>query len=128
MRSTLEEFLTWMSGFGNRRKVNGERYPAEPLSPRTSTRHLKKSRTVLRDLGYLIYIKNPIPRRPNQWLVNPDKDVRFLSVEEIESWFEAHFRAGDRAPREMARWNDYGGGPPEVAPVRSYRESAWARG
>ncbi len=83
MRSTLEEYLQWMSKFGNKRKVGGERLPAEPLSPRTSLRHLKKTRTVLRDLGYLIYIKNPIPRRPNQWLVNPDKDVRFLSVEEL---------------------------------------------
>ena len=115
-----------MSRFGNKRKVNGGRYPAEPLSPRTSTRHLKKSRTILRDLGYLIYIKNPIPRRPNQWLVNPDKDVRFLSVEEIESWFEAHFRAGDRAPREMARWNDYGGAIRKFAEFMHYGKGVWS--
>ncbi len=126
MRSTLEEFLTWMSRFGNKRKVNGGRYPAEPLSPRTSTRHLKKSRTVLRDLGYLIYIKNPIPRRPNQWLVNPDKDVRFLSVEEIESWFEAHFRAGDRTPREKARWNDYAGAIRKFAEFMHYGKGVWS--
>ena len=91
MRSTLEEYLQWMSKFGNKRKVGGERLPAEPLSPRTSLRHLKKTRTVLRDLGYLIYTKNPIPRRPNQWLVNPEKDVRFLSLDEIEGWFASHF-------------------------------------
>ncbi len=126
MRSTLEEFLTWMSRLGNKRKVNGGRYPAEPLSPRTSTRHLKKSRTVLRDLGYLIYIKNPIPRRPNQWLVNPDKDVRFLSVEEIESWFEAHFPPGDRTPREKARWNDYAGAIRKFAEFMHYGKGVWS--
>src|SRR5438552_632635 len=120
MRSTLEEFLTWMSRFGNKRKVNGGRLPAEPLSPRTSLRHLKKTRTVLRDLGYLIYIKNPIPRRPNQWLVNPEKDVRFLSVEEIEGWFESHFPSGDRTPQETARWNDYAGAIRKFAEFMHY--------
>ena len=78
MRSTLEDFQLWMQKSGNKRKVGGERILAEPLSPRTWSRHLKKTRTILRDLGYLLYIKNPIPRRPNQWLVNPEKDVRFL--------------------------------------------------
>jgi len=91
MRSTLEEYFLWMSKSGNKRKVGGELLPAEPLSPRTSLRHLKKTRTVLRDLGYLLYTKNPIPRRPNQWLVNPEKDVRFLSLDEIEGWFASHF-------------------------------------
>src|SRR3989442_5420973 len=126
MRRRLEEYLQWISKFGNKRKVGGERLPAEPLSPRTSLRHLKKSRTILRDLGYLIYIKNPIPRRPNQWLVNPDKDVRFLSVEEIESWFEAHFRAGDRAPRETARWNDYAGAIRKFAEFMHYGKGVWS--
>ena len=126
MRSTLEEYLQWMSKFGNKRKVGGERLPAEPLSPRTSFRHLKKTRTVLRDLGYLIYIKNPIPRRPNQWLVNPDKDVRFLSVEELEGWFEAHFPAGDRTPQEKARWNDYAGAIRKFAEFMRYGKGAWS--
>src|SRR3989442_11804948 len=126
MRRRLEEYLQWISKFGNKRKVGGERLPAEPLSPRTSLRHLKKTRTVLRDLGYLIYIKNPIPRRPNQWLVNPNKDVRFLSVEEIESWFEAHFRAGDRTPREKARWNDYAGAIRKFAEFMHYGKGVWS--
>src|SRR2546426_12692944 len=107
MRSTVDDFANWMARSGNKRKVGGERVPAEPLSPRTSSRHLKKTRTVLRDLGYLVYTKNPIPRRPNQWLVNPDKDVRFLSVEEVDSWFEARFSVGDRTPQDKARCNDY---------------------
>ena len=128
MRSTLEEYLLWMSKSGNKRKVGGERLPAEPLSPRTSLRHLKKTRTVLRDLGYLIYIKNPIPRRPNQWLVNPEKDVRFLSVEEIESWFQSHIPSGDRTPprdgpMERLRW-----GHPEVRRVHALWEGRVVRG
>ena len=126
MRSTLEEFLLWMSRSGNKRKIGGERLPAEPLSPRTSSRHLKKTRTVLRDLGYLIYIKNPVPRRPNQWLVNPDKDVRFLSVEEIDGWFEAHFPPGDRTPREKARWNDYAGAIRKLAEFMHYEKGVWS--
>src|SRR2546428_7799448 len=126
MKSTVEEFLSWMARSGNKRKVDGERIPAEPLSPRTSSRHLKKTRTILRDIGYLTYIKNPIPRRPNQWLVNPDKDVRFLSVEEIESWFEAHFRAGDRTPREKARWNDYAGAIRKFAEFMHYGKGVWS--
>ena len=126
MKSTPEEFFNWMSKSGNKRKVGGERIPAEPLSPRTSTRHFKKTRTILRDLGYLIYIKNPIPRRPNQWLVNPDKDVRFLSLEEIESWFEAHFPSGDRTPREKARWNDYAGAIRKFAEFMHYGKAVWS--
>src|SRR2546427_8580916 len=109
MKSTLDDFLLWMSKSGNKRKVGGDRLPVEPLSPRTSSRHLKKTRTILRDQGYLLYTKNPIPRRPNQWLVNPERDVRFLSVDEVESWFGARFHPGDRTPREKARWNDYAG-------------------
>jgi hypothetical protein len=89
-------------------------------------RHLKKTRTVLRDLSYLIYTKNPIPRRPNQWLVNPDKDVRFLSVEEIEGWFESHFPGGDRTPREKARWNDYAGAIRKFAEFMHYGKDAWS--
>jgi len=126
MRSTVEDFSGWMARFGNKRKVNGERIPAEPLSPRTSVRHLKKTRTILRDLGYLVYIKNPIPRRPNQWLVNPDKDVRFLSVEEIESWFDAHFSLGDRTPRDKARWNDYAGAIRKFAEFMHYGKGVWS--
>ena len=126
MRTTLEEFLGWMSRFGNKRKVGGERLPAEPLSPRTSSRHLKKTRTVLRDLGYLLYTKNPIPRRPNKWLVNPDRDVRFLSLEEIEGWFEAHFPPGDRTPREKARWNDYAGAIRKFAEFMHYGKGVWS--
>jgi integrase len=126
MRSTLDEFLNWMSRFGNKRKVGGDRLPAEPLSPRTSSRHLKKTRTILRDLGYLTYTKNPIPRRPNQWLVNPDRDVRFLSVEEIETWFEAHFSPGDRTPQEKARWNDYAGAIRKFAEFMHYGKGAWS--
>ena len=126
MKSTPEEFFNWMSKSGNKRKVGSERIPAEPLSPRTSTRHFKKTRTILRDLGYLIYIKNPIPRRPNQWLVNPDKDVRFLSLEEIESWFEAHFPSGDRTPREKARWNDYAGAIRKFAEFMHYGKAVWS--
>src|SRR3989442_4554142 len=99
MKSTLEEFFSWMARSGNKRKVGGERIPAEPLSPRTSSRHLKKTRTILRDIGYLIYIKNPIPRRPNQWLVNPETDVRFLSVHEIEDWFWLPLPASERSLR-----------------------------
>src|SRR3990172_5894272 len=124
MRSTLDDFLLWMARSGNKRKVGGERTPAEPLSPRTSSRHLKKTRTVLRDLGYLTFVKNPIPRRPNQWLVNPDKDIRFLSVEEIESWFGAHFPAGDRTPQEKARWNDYAGAIRKFAEFMYYGKGA----
>jgi integrase len=115
-----------MGRSGNKRKVGGERLPAEPLSPRTSIRHLKKTRTVLRDLGYLIYIKNRIPRRPNQWLVNPDRDVRFLTVEEIEGWFEAHFPSGDRTPQEKARWNDYGGALRKFAEFMHYGKGVWS--
>src|SRR5438876_10988412 len=126
MRSTLEEYVLWMSKSGNKRKVVVERVPAEPLSPRTSSRHLKKTRTVLRDLGYLIYTKNPIPRRPNQWLVNPDKDVRFLSVEEVDSWFEGRFSAGDRTPREKARWNDYAGAIRKLAEFMHYGKGEWS--
>ena len=126
MRSTLDEFFSWMAKSGNKRKIGGIRLPAEPLSPRTSTRHLKKTRTLLRDLGYLIYIKNPIPRRPNQWLVNPEKDVRFLSVDEIESWFEAHFPTGDRTPREKARWNDYAGAIRKFAEFMHYGKGVWS--
>src|SRR5437867_4919713 len=126
MRSTLEEYLLWMSKSGNKRKVGRERLPAEPLSPRTSLRHLKKTRTVLRDLRYLIYIKNPIPRRPNQSLVNPDKDVRFLSVEDIVGWFEAHFPPGDRTPQEKARWNDYAGAIRKFAEFMHYGKGAWS--
>src|SRR2546426_1748403 len=126
MKSTVEEFLSWMARSGNKRKVDGERIPAEPLSPRTSSRHLKKTRTILRDIGYLIYIKNPIPRRPNQWLVNPEKDVRFLSVEEIERWFEAHLPPGDRTPREKARWNDYAGAIRKFAEFMHYGKGVWS--
>ena len=126
MRSTLEEYLLWMSKSGNKRKVGGERLPAEPLSPRTSVRHLKKTRTVLRDLGYLIYTKNPIPRRPNQWLVNPEKDVRFLSLDEIEGWFVSHFPPGDRMPRETARWNDYAGAIRKFAEFMHYGKGVWS--
>jgi len=32
MRSTIEDFHLWMQKFGNKRKVAGERIPAEPLS------------------------------------------------------------------------------------------------
>ena len=67
MRSTIEDFHLWMQRYGNKRKVDGERIPAEPLSPRTSSRHLKKTRTILRDLGYLLYTKNPIPRRQSRY-------------------------------------------------------------
>ncbi len=126
MRSTLEEYILWMSKFGNKRKVGGDRLPAEPLSPRTSLRHLKKTRTILRDLSYLIYIKNPIPRRPNQWLVNPEKDVRFLAAAEIEGWFENHFPGGDRSPREKARWNDYAGAIRKFAEFMHYGKGAWS--
>src|SRR3989442_9257511 len=126
MKSTVEEFLSWMARSGNKRKVDGERIPAEPLSPRTSSRHLKKTRTILRDIGYLIYIKTPIPRRPNQWLVNPEKDVRFLSVEEIERWFEAHLPPGDRTPREKARWNDYAGAIRKFAEFMHYGKGVWS--
>src|SRR2546425_1636405 len=126
MRSTVDDFAHWMARSGNKRKVGGERVPAEPLSPRTSSRHLKKTRTVLRDLGYLIYTKNPIPRRPNQWLVNPDKDVRFLSVEEVDSWFEARFSVGDRTPQEKARWNDYAGAVRKFAEFMHYEKGVWS--
>src|SRR2546422_8441599 len=126
MRSTLEEYLLWMSKSRNKRKVGGERLPAEPLSPRTSLRHLKKTRTVLRGLGYLIYTKNPIPRRPNQWLVNPEKDVRFLSLDEIEGWFVSHFPPGDRMPRETARWNDYAGAIRKFAEFMHYGKGVWS--
>src|SRR2546425_12874191 len=126
MKSTLDDFLSWMSRSGNKRKVGAERLPAEPLSPRTSSRHLKKARRVLRDLGYLTYIKNPIPRRPNQWLVNPEKDVRFLSVQEIEGWFELRFPAGDRTPREKARWNDYAGAVRKFAEFMYYGKGVWS--
>ena len=126
MKSTLDDFLSWMSRSGNKRKVGAERLPAEPLSPRTSSRHLKKARRVLRDLGYLTYIKNPIPRRPNQWLVNPEKDFRFLSVDEIEGWFEAHFPSGDRTPREKARWNDYAGAIRKFAEFMHYGKGVWS--
>jgi integrase len=77
-------------------------------------------------LGYLLYTKNPIPRRPNQWLVNPDKDVRFLSVNEIVSWFETHFRRGDRTPREKARWNDYAGAIRKFAEFMHYGKGVWS--
>jgi len=126
MRSTLDDFLAWMSRSGNKRKVGSERLPAEPLSPRTTIRHLKKTRTILRDLGYLLYTKNPVPRRPNQWLVNPDKDVRFVSVEEVGSWFEAHFPPGDRTPREKARWNDYAGAIRKFAEFMHYGKGVWS--
>jgi integrase len=126
MRSTVDEFQLWMQKSGNKRKVGGERIPAEPLSPRTSSRHLKKTRRILRDLGYLLYIKNPIPRRPNQWLVNPDKDVRFLSVEEIESWFESHFPGGDRTPRDKARQNDYAGAIRKFGEFMHYGKGVWS--
>ncbi len=126
MRSTIEDFGLWMQRSGNKRKVGGERIPAEPLSPRTSSRHLKKTRTILRDLGYLLYTKNPIPRRPNQWLVNPDKDLRFLSLEEVEGWFETHFPAGDRTPREKARWNDYAGAIRKFAEFMHYEKGVWS--
>lgn len=106
--------------------MGGERLPAEPLSPRTSSRHLKKTRTVLRDLGYVLYTKNPIPRRPNLWLVNPDKDVRFLSVEEIESWFQSHFPPADRTPQERARWNDYAGAIRKFGEFMHYGKGAWS--
>src|SRR3989442_5483422 len=114
MRSTLDDFLAWMSRSGNKRKVGSERLPAEPLSPRTTIRHLKKTRTILRDLGYLLYTKNPVPRRPNQWLVNPEKDVRFVSVEEVGSWFDGHLPPGGRTTRGKARRNDYAGGIPQL--------------
>jgi integrase len=126
MRSTLEEYILWMSKFGNKRKVGGDRLPAEPLSPRTSLRHLKKTRTILRDLGYLVYTKNPIPRRPNQWLVNPEKDVRFLAAAELEGWFERHFPGGDRTPREKARWNDYAGAIRKFAEFMHYGKGVWS--
>ena len=126
MRSTIDDFLAWMARSGNKRKVGSDRLPAEPVSPRTSIRHLKKTRTVLRDLGYLTYIKTPIPRRPNQWLVNPEKDVRFLSVEEIENWFESHFPAGDRTPQEKARWNDYAGAIRKFAEFMHYGKGVWS--
>jgi len=74
----------------------------------------------------LIYIKNPIPRRPNQWLVNPDKDVRFLSIEEVEGWFEAHFPSGDRTPRDKARWNDYAGAIRKFAELMHYGKDVWS--
>lgn len=115
-----------MSRSGNKRKVGGDRLPVEPLSPRTSNRHLKKTRTILRDLGYLIFIKNPIPRRPNQWLVNPERDVRFLSVEEVGGWFEAHFQSGDRAPKENARWNDYAGAIRKFAEFMHFGKDVWS--
>src|SRR3989449_4779616 len=126
MRSTLDDFTVWMSRSGNKRKVGGDRLPAEPLSPRTSVRHLEKTRTILRDLGYLTYVKNPIPRRPNQWLVNAEKDVRFLSVEEIEKWFSAHFPPGDRTPQEKARWNDYAGAIRKFAEFMHYEKGVWS--
>ena len=126
MRSTIEDFHLWMQRYGNKRKVDGERIPAEPLSPRTSSRHLKKTRTILRDLGYLLYTKNPIPRRPNQWLVSPGKDFRFLSLEEIEGWFESHFPSGDRTPREKARWNDYAGAIRKFAEFMHYGKDVWS--
>ncbi len=126
MRSTIEDFHLWMQRSGNKRKVGGERLPAEPLSPRTSSRHLKKTRTILRDLGYLLYTKNPIPRRPNQWLVNPDKDLRFVSLEEIDGWFEAHFSVGDRTPRDRARWNDYAGAIRKFAEFMHYEKGVWS--
>src|SRR2546422_9585855 len=117
MRSTLDDFLAWMSRSGNKRKVGSERLPAEPLSPRTTIRHLKKTRTILRDLGYLLYTKNPVPRRPNQWLVNPANDVRFVSVEEVGRWLEAHLPPADRSPREKARCNHYAGAIRKCAEV-----------
>ncbi len=126
MRSTIEDFLLWMQRFGNKRKVGGERIPAEPLSPRTSSRHLKKTRTILRDLGFLLYTKSPIPRRPNQWLVNPGKDFRFLAVEEIEGWFETHFPNGDRTPREKARWNDYASAIRKFAEFMHHEKGVWS--
>src|SRR6266567_6741601 len=126
MRSTLDDFLSWMSRFGNKRKLGGERLPAEPLSPRTSSRYLKKTRRVLCDLGYLLYTKNPIPRRPNQWLVNADKDLRFLSIGEIEGWFETHFSAGDRTPPAKARWNDYAGAIRKFAEFMHYGKGVWS--
>src|SRR3989441_12283613 len=126
MRSTLDDFLAWMSRSGNKRKVGSERLPAEPLSPRTTIRHLKKTRTILRDLGYLLYTKNPVPRRPNQWLANPDKDVRFVSVEEGGRWFEAHFPPGDRTPREKARWYDYAAAIRKFAEVMHYGKGGWS--
>src|SRR3989441_4707553 len=126
MRSTLDDFTVWMSRSGNKRKVGGDRLPAEPLSPRTSVRHLEKTRTILRDLGYLTYVKNPIPRRPNQWLVNAEKDVRFLSAEEIEKWFSAHFPPGDRTPQEKARWNDYAGAIRKFAEFMHYEKGVWS--
>src|SRR3989475_7435981 len=126
MKSTVEEFLSWMARSGNKRKVDGERIPAEPLSPRTSSRHLKKPRTIVRDIGCCTYIKNPIPRRPNQWLVNPENDLRFLSVDEIEGWFEAHFPPGDRTPQEKARWNDYAGAIRKFAEFMHYGKDVWS--
>jgi len=127
MKGTLDEFSVWMAKFGNKRKVGVDRLPSEPLSPRTSGRHLKKTRTVLRDLAYLLYIKNPVPRRPNQWLVNPDKDVRFLSVDEIGGWFDTHFQSGDRSPAEKARWNDYAGAVRKFAEFMHYGKGAWSK-
>src|SRR5712691_348287 len=126
MRSTIEDFHLWMQKFGNKRKVAGERIPAEPLSPRTSSRHLKKTRTILRDLEYLTYTKNPIPRRPNQWLVNPNKDVLFLFLEALEGWFETHFTPGDRTPREKGRWNDYAGAIRKFAEFMHYEKGVWS--
>src|SRR2546428_14119507 len=99
MRSTLDDFLAWMSRSGNKRKVGSERLPAEPLSPRTTIRHLKKTRTILRDLGYLLYTKNPVPRRPNQWLVIPNKKSGFGSLRGDGRLFDAHFPPRDRTPR-----------------------------
>src|SRR3989442_13017283 len=128
MKSTLDDFLAWMSRSGNKRKVGSERLPAEPLSPRTTIRHLKKTRTILGDLGFLLYTKNPVPRRPNQWLVNPDKDMRFGSIDEIESWFEAHFPPGYRPPREMARSPDYQAPLRNLAEFRHYGKGGKSEG
>src|SRR2546422_15927 len=71
MRSTLEEYLLWMSKSGNKRKVGGERLPAEPLSPRTSVRHLKKTRTVLREAR-----ENPEPSPPLRRFLPRARDRR----------------------------------------------------
>ncbi len=52
--------------------------------------------------------------------------MRFVSIEEIESWFEAHFPPGDRTPQEKARWNDYAGAIRKFAEFMHYGKGAWS--
>ncbi len=127
MMNILSEFLLWMSRSGNKRKVGVDRLPAEPLSPRTSARHLVKNRRILRDLGYVNKDISSPARHPERWLVNQDKDIRQMSIEEVEGWFQAHFPPGDRTPQEKARWNDYAGAFRKFAEFMHYGKGLWSR-